>query len=182
MESTKRRNVVSHVVSGDIIVFTVGSQSFQFDMAAADVAHGLTARTHGYVQKISDRAAMQRDADTGKPASPEEKFAAMQECAMRLQSGGAWNSETRGTGANSILFQAMRNLYPNSFTTKAAFAEFLDRKAEEQTAKLGKTVTAKQVSDFYAGRKNVLAEMDKIRKAASAEVGLDTQDMLSELE
>ena len=87
----KRNAVVGHKVAGTVITFHVlGAGQFQFDMMKAGEANAEQAAIHGYVQKISDKAAISRNSDTGRSATPKEKYEAMYGLAMHLQNGGGW--------------------------------------------------------------------------------------------
>src|SRR5260221_14565640 len=104
MQSKRKSNgIIGHLVNGSIITFTVGAQSFDMDVArivdegkhgtgAKMSENGQFATLHGVVQKVSDRAPIGRDPETGASATPEEKFAAMKECAKRLMSRGQGNA------------------------------------------------------------------------------------------
>src|SRR2546430_17695836 len=81
----------SRVEFGPAISFVVGKEGFNFLMGKLTPELREQAAIHGIIQKISDRAAIGRDPETGASASPEEKFAAMKECADRLMAGRAWD-------------------------------------------------------------------------------------------
>src|SRR5260221_7853950 len=134
MQSKRKSNgIIGHAVNGSVITFTVGAQSFDMDVARIvdEGEHGTWARMsengqfatlHGVVQKVSDRAAIGRDPETGASATPEEKFAAMKECAERLMSGGPWNAVPTGTGSSGgLLYRAMKAIYPNAWSDKTSF-------------------------------------------------------------
>jgi len=70
------------------------------------------AMLHGLKQKLGDAAAIARDTLTGKPATIETKFQAMQEVLDRLL-GGEWNKTREGGGQEGgMLLQALISLYP----------------------------------------------------------------------
>lgn len=90
---------------GSTLECTTKAGTLTFDMAGffGDVWAAMgepqkACAVNGMKQKIADRAAIGRDPETGASATDEEKFAAMQETAERLQSGGAWNTVAVGTG------------------------------------------------------------------------------------
>ena len=186
MQQRKKSNtVVQHGVVGSIITFTVGEQSFTVD-AAKVVGEsawamlndlGKSAVVHGIVQKVSDRAAIGRDPESGLSATPEEKFAAMKACAERLQNGGPWNAvAVGGTGnAGGLLYRAMRSIYPGVWNDRAAFTAFIKSKAEDLK------VSESAVRAGYAEVKAIAKEMEKIRKAEATPSGVDQATLLSGL-
>lgn len=90
----KRNSVIGHSINeatGVITFEVVGAGSFSFDVTKAGEANAQKAAFHGYVQKISDKAAIGRDPDTGRSASPKEKYDAMHALAKHLEGGGTWS-------------------------------------------------------------------------------------------
>lgn len=167
-----------------VIRFTVGAQSFEFDPAKAGCQ--TDARDHGYVQKISDRAAIGRDPETGASATPEEKFEAMKACAERLQNGGPWNAiAVGGTGnVGGILYRAMRTLYPQAWSDKVSFAAYIAEKAISETAKQtdGKKVTEADIRASLMSVKKIAKEIERIRQEEGKAIAVNTGEMLQELE
>ena len=186
MQSKRKSNsVITHTVhSGGLIDFTVeGAGSFAFDIGKLSSDLMQQAAIHGVVQKISDRAAIGRDPETGASATPEEKFAAMKECADRLMGGGPWNAVPTGApSAGGLLYRAMRNLYPNAWTDRAAFSAYIAEKALSESERLKKKVTENDVRAGLSKVKRIAAEMEKIRRAEMPDVGVNANDMLQELE
>ncbi len=195
MQSKRKSNtVVTHeLVGNSAIKFTVGTSEFLFTLPERGTANHDAAAIHGFVQKISDRAAIGRDPETGASASPEEKFAAMKECAERLMAGGPWNAVATGTGsAGGLLYRAMRALYPNAWTDRTTFAAYLEEKAISETAKTGgfkdpvsgrvRPYTAHDVSKGLMAVKRVSKEIERIRVEEGKSVAINAADMLQELE
>lgn len=185
MESKRKSNsVITHAVAGALITFNVGEQSFTFDAGAGGPEMFQTAAVHGFVQKISDRAAIGRDPETGTSATPEEKFAAMKECADRLMAGGPWNAVTAGTGAASggLLYRAMRAIYPTAWTDKVSFQTYIVQKAISESERLGRKVSENDVRTGLMGTKRIAAEIAKIRALEAKAVPVDAGGMLQELE
>lgn len=196
MQSKRKTNgVIGHTVNGSVITFTVGVQSFEMDVARIvdEGEHGTWAKMsengqfavlHGFVQKVSDRAAIGRDPETGASATPEEKFAAMKECADRLMSGGPWNAvATGGTGSTGgLLYRAMRALYPQAWSDKVSFAAYIAQKAISESARLGKRVSETDVRNGLMATKKIAKEIDRIRQEEGKAVAIDAGGMLQELE
>ena len=89
--TTKSNAVVTHEVrpDGQVVFRVLGAGSFPFDPSGCSDETERTATLHGYVQKISDKAAIPRDAKTGRSATPQAKFTAMKALADHLQGGGS---------------------------------------------------------------------------------------------
>lgn len=80
--------------------FTFGvAEAGTFEFRPDDVAEAVAdrARLHGFVQRISDGAAMSRNTETGLPATPAEKFARMKAIADHLQTSETW-AMAKGVG------------------------------------------------------------------------------------
>jgi hypothetical protein len=191
MQSKRKSNtVVTHEYSNvtHLLTFHVGEQKFDFDVGVAAGPEwlnlpmtGQCAIIHGFVQKISDRAAIGRDPETGASATPEEKFAAMKETAERLMAGGPWNAVATGTGnTGGILYRAMRVLYPQAWSDKVSFAAYIAEKAISESARLGKKVSESDVRNGLMAVKKIAAEINKLRAAEG--VAVDAGGMLQELE
>lgn len=182
----KSNSVITHetvTVDGiEVIRFHVGTQSFDFNPNQAGCQP--EARNHGFVQKISDRAAIGRDPETGASASPEDKFAAMKECADRLMAGGPWNAVATGGSGNvgGLLYRAMRTLYPNAWADKTTFAAYIVQKAISESARLGKHVSENDVRTGLMGVKKIAAEIARIRATEAKASPVDAGAMLQELE
>lgn len=123
----KSNSVITHDVKHDFgtVTFTVlGAGSFEFHVSAmvGDAVEwkelpeaARRAMCHGFIQRISDRAAIGRDPDTGKSATPQDKYDAMRELADHITATGEWNlPRAAGTAApkGGILLTALCRLFP----------------------------------------------------------------------
>lgn len=99
----KSNSVVTHTLAEDgcTLTFKVrGAGEFVFDVMTASAENQHRAAIHGFVQRISDGAAIARNTDTGRPATPEEKMARMQAIAAHYASGGKeWGMPRGGNGS-----------------------------------------------------------------------------------
>ena len=112
----KSNSIITHEVSGNVITFHVKQAgSIVFDMDKVNPANVSHAAIHGFIQRISDGAAMSRDPQTGQPATPADKHARMQSIAEHYMSGVAdWSMRREGVGIEGgLLFRALSKLYPN---------------------------------------------------------------------
>ena len=193
MQSKRKTNgIVGCIFNGHhTMAFSVGEQSFNLDVmqicgeAFFNLSqNGKEAVVHGLRQKVSDRAAIGRDPETGASATPEEKFAAMKECAERLMSGGPWNAvATGGTGnQGGLLYRAMKAIYPNAWSDKTSFATYIMQKALSESERLKRKVSETDVRAGLMAVKRVAKEIDRIRQEEGKTVDIDAGGMLQELE
>lgn len=136
------------------------------DLANEVLTHAVL---HGLKQKLVDAAAISRNPDTGRSASVADKRAAVEAVMARLL-GGSWNAgrgDGSGVGAGGLLFRALVQLYAGKKSPED-IREFLAGKDKKEQAAL---------------RKNprVAAIIEELRDSDAAN-GVDTDDMLSELE
>ncbi len=178
MQSKLRSNsVITHKVSEDQAVITfnvVGAGEFSLDVTAThpDVQH--RAALHGFVQRIADAAAKSRDTETGKAATPLEKFEAMKRIADHYASGSAdWSlARVAGgerVGGTSIVVRAFARI--QGLTVAAALAR-IQEVAEK------KRVTTKA---FLKGLRGSQAIRDAIAAIEAEEAGDGGDDLLAEL-
>lgn len=130
----------------------------------------LAAMLHGLKQKLVDAAAISRNPDTGRAASPEDKWAAVMEVYERItKPDGTWNKTREGGagGSGGLLFRALVRLYPNK--TPDALREYLDGKTDAEKTAL---------------RKNpkVATVIEEIRAETGKVANVDTDELLGELE
>lgn len=171
----KRANAVVQVgMVGDKMLFTVaGVGVIELNIPNIAPANRAKAELHGWKQRVSDAAAIPCNPDTGKPATPAEKFAAMSAIVEHYNSGSAdWSIKRaeggRDTGA--IVVQALANL-------KGKSIEEMARQIGELAARSG--VEPAAIIKRLAGNADVIREVAAIR---AARVGVDADDLLSELE
>lgn len=147
-------------INGQQIVIRTG------DLAPHIIA---MATLHGLKQKIVDAAAISRDPETGRSATIEDKFKAMWEVATRIIEQTEWNAVREG-GAGprvGILIQALCRLYPAK--TAADLREWLAAKTKEETAAV-------------RANPKIAAEIESIRAEQAEKAGVNTDDLLGELE
>lgn len=95
----KRANwTIAHKIEGQLVKFSVkGAGELVLDVAQVHAANRAKAELHGFVQRISDAAAMARDSKTGASATPQQKFEAMKKLVEHYQSGSEEWSPARST-------------------------------------------------------------------------------------
>jgi len=93
---TKSNAVVTHSIASGVITFNVrDAGTFTLDTAALSPVVRERAMLHGLIQRISDRAAIPRDTETGKSATPAQKLDAMKALADFYATGTDDWSPTR---------------------------------------------------------------------------------------
>jgi hypothetical protein len=111
----KSNSVITHSLSedGSTITFHVqGAGDVVIDMNKLSPVILLRASQHGIIQRISDRAAIGRDPETGKSASAGDKLDAMQELAEHYMTGTSeWSLTGNGGPRGGMLFRALCRLY-----------------------------------------------------------------------
>ena len=127
---------------------------------------------HGVKSKLVDAAAISRNPDTGASATVEDKYNAVREVYDRITdpTNPMWNKVREG-GAGAVgglLLRALVRMYDGRKTVEQ-LREYLDGKTPAEKAAL---------------RKNpkVAAIIDEIRAERADDDGIDTDELLSELE
>lgn len=129
------------------------------DTAKLSLAVIQRAAWHGLKQRVSDRAAISRNTDTGKPASPKDKLDAMRALVDHYHSGtNEWSMKREGgagQSADSLLCEAMAQVYPGK--TEAEIKEWVKGKSTKDKVALlnhgeikvaADTIRAKVVEEF----------------------------------
>lgn len=82
-----------------------GSKSITLDLSKVHPANVAYAALHGFKQRCGDMGALSRNPDTGLPATPADKFAAIERGVLHYMSGtDQWNmraSSERGIGGDT---------------------------------------------------------------------------------
>ena len=126
------------------------------------------AAIHGLKQKLVDAAAISRNPETGRAATVEDKFQAVEAVYDRLLAG-AWNATREGGGATGgLLLQALVRMYAGRKTPDELKAFLADKTDAEKTA-LRKNPRVAQI-------------IEDIRAETGKAANIDTDEMLGELE
>jgi hypothetical protein len=125
------------------------------------------AMLHGIKQKLIDAAAISRNPETGRSATPDDKWNALREVFDRITApDGTWNKIREGSGGSGgLLFAALCRLYPAK--TPETLREFLAGKSPAEQAAL-------------RANPKVSAIIDQIRAERGAAV--DSDELLGELD
>jgi len=132
------------------------------------------ATFHGMKQRISDAAAIPCDPVTGKPASPAEKFAAIQALVEHYNTGTAEWNRARGEGGVSRTGQTMQafaNVYTDGDVGRAEV--MMDKFATKRG------IDRKAALKIWAGADKIIDEVARMRAAQPSTV--DADELLDEL-
>lgn len=126
-DKRKSNSVVTHSLDGQILNFTVkDAGTFSLDMSRLHADVLARAAVHGLIQRISDRAAIERDTETGLPATPQAKMARMRALADHYMSGSPeWSTRAAASGASSesITIEALAKWKGKDTASVRAWAE-----------------------------------------------------------
>lgn len=124
------------------------------------------AMMHGLKQKLSDAAAISRDPATGRSATVEDKYQAVLAVAERLREG-SWNLERTGGGGNTgLLLQALNAVYGERLSSEQIKGWLATLSTREQDSLKLTPAIAKAIKEIVASKTK----------------GIDTKDLLSQLE
>lgn len=178
----KRANwTIAHKIEGQLVRFSVkGAGELVLDVAKVHAANRARAEMHGFVQRISDAAAMARDSKTGASATPQEKYEAMKRLVEHYQGGSEdWSPARSVDGVGRPRVDRDKELLAMALgvhsPTKDAgvIAQFVQGLKKEQ-------VTALLVSEQLKEAVMVAREeMDKEAKKGAE--GVDAEELLKGL-
>lgn len=119
-----------------LTINVVGCEPIVVDSTGLNLTIVEAAVMHGLKQKIVDAAAISRNPDNGRAATPQDKYIAMLEVANRLKDG-QWNKAAGdgSTGAGGLLFRALCQKYDGKKTADE-IKTFLDGKTKAEQAAL----------------------------------------------
>ena len=179
----KRANwTIAHKIEGQLVRFSVkGAGELTLDVAKVHAANRARAEMHGFVQRISDAAAMARDSKTGASATPQQKFDAMQRLVEHYMSGAEEWSPARsvdGVGRpksenpSARLLRVALKLF-NPSKDEAVIAQFVK---ERNAAQITALLLSEQLKEAVELAREQLASED----AKMAE-GVNAEELLSGL-
>lgn len=135
----KSNSVITHEVDeaqGRITWRVVGEEPLTLDLAGLAEAVRQRAMIHGLVQRVSDRAAISRDPETGRPATPGDKRARMAALVEHLARGGDWEmGRAKGAGVASRNDPVIAAVAEIQGTDYATMAERIKAMAEKRGVK-----------------------------------------------
>lgn len=171
----KANSVITHLPimdNGELVgvIFRVkgaGDLTFNFRKVHTDLR--LTAEGHGWIQRISDAAAISRDAETGTAATPAEKLAAMERLVEHYESGTAeWSRVAEAGPRGGILFKALCRMFAGQKSAEEV-RTWLDARTKVEQAALRASEKVRKI----------IAEIEA--EAVTAAPKVDTEALLANL-
>lgn len=117
MSKVKSNSIVQFTPThdGNILFKVLGAGERLFDRSKTSLEVRHAAELQGWATRIGNRAAIPRDLETGKSATPQEKFARMVQAIDHYESGTTdWRigGSTTGGGDNAgLVFQAAMRVF-----------------------------------------------------------------------
>ena len=152
----------TEVLSAGVIRFHVKGAGFvDFDTTKVHVDVAVRAAQHGFIQRISDAAAISRDPETGRPATAEEKMAKMAALIAHYETGTAeWSRVQAGGPKGGLLFDALCRLYGHQ-KAPSDIRTWLDGLSDKEQAALREDATiAPVIAAIKAERAKDQPKMD----------------------
>lgn len=126
----------TEILPGNTIRFHVKGAGFvDMRLDAVSESNKDRAMIHGFIQRISDAAAIGRDPETGKAADPATKLEAMSRLVAHYETGTTEWSRVQAAGPRGgLLFEALCRMYPDKAAD--AIRTYLDGLSDKQQAAL----------------------------------------------
>lgn len=157
--------------NGSVTFKVAEAGEITLDLSKISDANRARAMLHGFVQRISDAAAIPFNKELNRYATPVEKFAAMSALVEHYHSGTAeWSRARAQSGpryTNGLLGECLKRLYPEK--TPERIAEYLNGLKPSQRAQL-----------LASDKVRPIAE--QIRNEAAQEMKVDADALLAGLE
>jgi len=175
----KSNSVITHSVNAEeqIVTFLIRDcEPLTFDIKRVSDAVGERAMIHGFIQRISDAAAISRNPETGLPATPEDKREAMARLVEWYESGTEEWARRREAGAGpdtGITLQAMIDVFGGDAAGARGMIQSLADK---------RGITLNEARAVFAGSREVAARIAQLKADRAAKSGVDAQGLLDELQ
>lgn len=182
MDGKKKANsVVTAEFDGeDVITFKVlGAGETQLRLSALSAPVKARALVHGLVQRVSDRAAMSRNPETGQPATAQDKLDRMTTLVEHYMSGSTEWTPGRVEGAGRRKAKALDPVVVAVAEIQGMGYEEVMESIAAKAEKRGVKVKAYIARLATSGE--VLAKMAEIAQRGAQGVEEDGDDMLAEL-
>ena len=166
---TKRNATITAAINGNTLTLTFANGetlTMRADALNSNVQQ--YAMMHGLKQKLVDAAAISRNPETGRAATVDDKYQAVNAVYNRLLSG-QWNATREGGGnVGGLLAQALTRMYAGRKTAEDIKA-FLAEKTDAEKTALRKNPRVAQI-------------IEEIRAEQGKAASIDTDELLGELE
>jgi len=170
--------------NGHLQITVLGAGKLDFDPAKAHEDCRKRAEVHGWIQRLSDRAAKPRDTETGRPATPQDKYDAIAELVAHYMSGtGDWSMSGQGGGGKSITIEAIARLRGVDYATAEEFvAKYASAKRKmPDGTEMSFGGDTKAALAFLRDGKRVQEAIAAIRAERAPKAKVDADEALEEL-
>ena len=168
MATTKRAAMSVDIFNTTVTVTFANGQDLAVDVSTLSPEMQQQAMLHGIKQKLVDAGALSRNTETGKPASVDDKYAAVAEVHGRLLAG-VWHKERAKKADETVASKDLlaRALMQMTGKDRAYVDDYLSAKTKEQRNALKKNPRVAAI----------VAELS----AATVSNGINTDELLGEL-
>lgn len=177
-ERKKANSVLTSKINdnGTITLTVLGAGEVHFNPATVNDTLRKRAELHGWIQRLSDGAALSRDPDTGESPSAQDKLEHIQAIAAHYLNGAeTWNMRAGSGGGGSesgLTLRAVARVYGYDLATAG-------EKLDALAVKRG--MDRKKLLSHLRGNEKVIAAMNAIRAEAAQGAGVDSDELLGEL-
>lgn len=177
-KTLKANSIITTTVAGDIITFTVkDAGALTLDLSKVSPVNATRAMRHGFIQRVSDKAAISRDTKTGLSATPAEKLAAMKTLVDHFMSGTEEWSPARAERAAAVVIIGLDPL------AIAAVCEVTGKDEPAIRAFIAKGAVDKGITELaYLAALTTSARvkpvLERMQADAALEAELDGDDLL----
>lgn len=177
-QAKKKANSVltsEFTADGTIVINVLGAGKVEFNPANVNVALRQRAELHGWLQRLSDGAALSRDPETGESPTAEAKLERIQAIAAHYLGGAETWAMRAGSGdgaGGNLTLRAIARVYGYDLATAG---EKLDALATK------KGMDRKALMTLLRGNEKVKAAIDAIRAESTKASNVDTEALLGEL-
>jgi hypothetical protein len=185
IDGKKRANSIlsQRVIDGnrEYTVYGIGTLTLYPDKVSA-VCRAY-AMGHGFDQRVRDAAALSANRDTGKSATPQEKFDAMKRIVDHLNSGtDDWHIKVaaapKGPDAGTIILAMVRALHKTVDEVEALLAATMAKRGVDRNGALKVWEDSKQVAAMILVIKTerLARDTDSDDLVAEMEAAMDSDD------
>lgn len=163
----KKVPTIAASVNGAVLTLAFSNgRAIELDAAKLSETMRAQAMLHGLKQKLVDAAAISRNSETGRAASVDDKFDAVNDVFTRLMAG-EWNATREGGGnAGGLLHKALLRVYPAK--TAEQITEYLAKKTDAEKTAL-------------RANPKIATVINEIRAETGKAANIDTDALLGEL-
>lgn len=178
-QKAKSNSVITTSVEGEVITFTVrGAGELRLDLTKVAASVRARAAIHGFIQRVSDKAAISRNTENGQPATPAEKLEAMRGLVDHFMSGSDEWAPARKEGA------VRRGGLDPLAIAAVVEATGKDEAAVRELIKIGaanKSVTPLAFLAALSASSKVAPILERLRAEAAERTDLDGDELLEGL-